>query len=138
MTVAVVDASALVEYLMGSARGAALSSFIEDPAIDFHTPALCDIEVVSALRGLISARKLPVDRALEAVQDYTDLPVTRHSHLPLLARLLELRNNFSAYDAAYVALAEALSARLVTCDMPLAKAVKSVLPGLTLVTIDGC
>lgn len=137
MTVAVVDASALVEYLMGSARGAALTSIVEDPSTDLHTPALCDIEVVSALRGLISARKLRIARALEAVQDYTDLPVTRHSHLPMLARLLELRDNFSAYDAAYVALAEALSARLVTCDMPLAKAAKSVLPSLTLVAIDG-
>lgn len=61
-------------------------------------------------------------RAEEALRDYVDLPLTRHGHLHLLARMLILRRNFSAYDATYIALAERLGARLVTTDQKLARA----------------
>jgi predicted nucleic acid-binding protein len=130
VTPVVVDASVIVEYLLGSHLGAAASKTIEDGDVDLHAPSLCDVEVVSALRGLVLSGKVPIARALEVLEDYTDLPLTRHSHVPLLERLLALRDNFSAYDATYVALAEALEAKLLTCDDPLARSVKAHLPRL--------
>ncbi len=64
------------------------------------------------------------ERASEAIQDYLDLPITRHGHQQLLMRLLELRANFSAYDATYLALAERLAGALLTGDERLARAVR--------------
>ena len=133
MRAVVLDASALVEYLLGSDLGLNAASIIEQPAVDLRTPALCDIEVTSALRGLVISGKTTIDRALEAVEDYADLPITRHEHLELLERVLALRANFSAYDATYVALAEELEAELLTCDEPLARAVRAHLPRLRVV-----
>jgi predicted nucleic acid-binding protein len=129
----VLDASALVEYLLGTDLGLNAASIIEQPEVDLRTPALCDIELTSALRGLVISRKIAIDRALEAVEDYGDLPITRHEHLDLLQRVLALRANFSAYDATYVALAEELEAELLTCDEPLARAVRTHLPCLRVV-----
>jgi predicted nucleic acid-binding protein len=62
------------------------------------------------------------DRAAEAIADLGDLDLHRHPHFDLLARAWTLRQNVTAYDAMYVALAEALDAPIVTCDAPLAKA----------------
>ena len=89
-----------------------------------HIPALCDVEVVSALRRLLLGHDLTQDRATQALRDYLDLPVRRSGHQHLLARVLQLRTNFSAYDATYVALAERLRARLLTGDEALARAVE--------------
>lgn len=124
----VADASVVVEYLLGSRLGGRAAATIEDPAVDLHAPALCDIEVASAMRGLLNAKKLALARAREAMEDYAALPVIRHGHLALLDRVLALRDNFSAYDAAYVALAERLAAHLLTSDEPLANAVRAHLP----------
>lgn len=86
-------------------------------------PALADIEFVSILRGLLRGRLLKDERAAEALVDYLGLPLVRHGHAPLLVRALSLGANFSAYDAAYVALAETLDAVLCTRDARLARAV---------------
>jgi len=67
---------------------------------------------------------LSIERRDEAMADYVDLPLVRHGHLALLPRMLELGQNFSAYDAAYVALAEALAAQIVTADDRLGRAVR--------------
>ena len=96
--------------------------------MDLHTPALCDVEVAAALRRSLLTRRLTARRAAEALDDYLDLPLLRHGHQPLLGRILQLRSNFSAYDAAYVALAEQLSGELLTADVGLARAVRSQLP----------
>lgn len=72
------------------------------------------------LRGILSAT-----RVAQAIDDYLDLPLTRHGHQGLLDRVLDLRENFSAYDAAYVALAELLGGVLLTGDDSLARAVRS-------------
>ncbi len=96
--------------------------------IDVHTPALCDIEVAAALRRSLLMRRLRGVRAAEAVEDYLDLPLIRHGHLALLERILQLRSNFSAYDATYVALAEQLKGELLTADDGLTRAVRSQLP----------
>jgi predicted nucleic acid-binding protein len=80
--------------------------------------------VASALRRLLLRRDLTQERTTQALRDYLDLPVTRSGHQRLLARVLQLRTNFSAYDATYVALAERLRAKLLTGDEALARAVE--------------
>ncbi len=77
---------------------------------------------------------LTEERAGAAIEDYLDMPLTRHGHQALLARVLALRENFSAYDATYVALAEGIGARFLTADESLARAVRAGLGLLTLPT----
>ena len=90
-----------------------------------HVPELCDVEVAAILRKRLLAGELTLDRAADAVIDLVDLPLTRHGHLASVGRILQLRDNFSSYDATYVALAETLDAQLVTTDAGLARAVRS-------------
>lgn len=79
-------------------------------------PELIDLEVVSTMRRAMRAKRLDERRSAQALADLAALPLRRVPHLSLLARIWELRDNLSAYDASYVALAEALSAVLVTAD----------------------
>ena len=125
MSVAVADASALVEYLLRTPKGKALEGAIT--GADLHVPALCDVEVAAALRRGLLAGDLDVERTQLVLQDLSELPVTRHGHQILLGRLLSLRQNFSVYDATYVALAERLGASLITADGGLARAARSIL-----------
>ena len=80
------------------------------------------VEVLQALRRLVRTGEVTPSRAEELIADLSDLDLHRHAHLDLLARAWKLRDNVSAYDAVYVALAEAMDAAIVTCDGPLAKA----------------
>lgn len=88
-------------------------------------PELVDLEVASVLRRHVSRGDLELRRAELALGDLMAIPIARAAHVPLLARAWELRANLTMYDAAYVALAEALGAPLVTADSRLAHA-----PGL--------
>jgi predicted nucleic acid-binding protein len=83
---------------------------------DLAAPELIDLEVLSTLRRAARAKRLDESRSLQALTDLDALPLRRVPHLPLLARVWELRDNLSAYDASYVALAEALDTVLVTAD----------------------
>lgn len=74
------------------------------------------------MRRLAAAGELAPDRSDLALRDYQDLRISRYGHLLTLERVWELRFNLTAYDAAYVALAEYLQAPLVTCDARLARA----------------
>jgi predicted nucleic acid-binding protein len=121
----VTDASALVEYLLRTEASVSLSETIEDSDHELHIPALCDVEIVAALRRALVSRVLGESRADQAIEDYLDLPLTRHGHQWLLARILALRDNFSAYDATYVALAERLDGRLLTGDFGFARAART-------------
>lgn len=112
----VADASAIVEYLLRTDRASAIEVIVQDPEVDVHVPYLCDVEVVSALRRTLRLGRATPQRASEALEDYVDLPVIRHGHTDLVARALDLRENFTAYDAMYVALAERLDAALLTAD----------------------
>ena len=85
-----------------------------------HAPALLDLEVAHVIRRYCAERQLPVRRAHEAVAGLLNLPARRYPHTPLLERVWELRTNLTAYDAAYVALAEVLDAPLLTRDRRLA------------------
>jgi predicted nucleic acid-binding protein len=89
---------------------------------ELAAPELIDLEVVSVLRRQLSVGKLDARRARLALDDLLDLPIQRAPHLAVLRRCWELRDNISVYDAAYVALAEALDAPLVTADARLARA----------------
>jgi predicted nucleic acid-binding protein len=136
VTRVVADASALAEYLLRAKRAPEVEAVLRNHVNEVAVPALCDVEVSSVLRRALLLRRLSPERAAEALADYRDLPLTRHGHLALLDRVLSLRDNFSAYDATYVALAERLDARLVTGDGALARAAQRHL-GIEVVPIDG-
>jgi predicted nucleic acid-binding protein len=85
-------------------------------------PGLADLEVASVLRRQIRAGAIAARRADLALQDLAALPARRAPHGPLIARCWELRDNVTIYDAAYVALAEAMQATLLTGDQRLARA----------------
>jgi predicted nucleic acid-binding protein len=118
--VIVVDASALLEFLLQTPLGTRVEDRLFRDLDEFHSPHLVDVEVTQGLRRLVRAGELSPHRAAEAIADLVDLDLHRHPHLDLLARAWKLRENVTAYDAMYVALAEALDALIVTCDTPLA------------------
>ena len=118
----VLDASALVELVAGTAMGRVVAARIADATIGLHVPHLADVEVTQALRRYVRDGDLDALDAEAALDTLRALDLQRHAHEPLLPRVWELRNNLSAYDAVYVALAEALDGVLVTCDGPLARA----------------
>jgi predicted nucleic acid-binding protein len=120
----VTDASALVEYILGAGEAPAIAAVIQADDTDLHCPALCDVEVAAALRRALLAKTLSSSRAADAMEDYFDLPLTRHGHQRLVLRALQLRADFSTYDAVYVALAEQLDAHLLTADDRLAAATR--------------
>lgn len=113
--VVVLDSSALVAVLIGDPASDPIRDRIS-PLGTVHVPHAIDLEVVHALRRLVAAGELSADRAFDAIAELSTMRLFRHRHVPLLGRMWELRDNLSAYDAAFVALAESLSLPLVTCD----------------------
>lgn len=101
-----------------------MDTIVEAEEHDLHAPALCDVEMTAVLRRALLRRRLDSRRARAALADYLDLPLVRHGHRGLLGRILELGRNFSAYDAAYVSLAERLGGTLLTADEALARAAR--------------
>jgi predicted nucleic acid-binding protein len=119
--VIVLDASAAIELVLRTARADRIAARALDPAQRLHAPHLIDIEVVQVLRRLHLARELTLERSELAFTDFEKLVVERHAHRSLLRRVWALRSVMSAYDAAYVALAEGLGAPLLTCDEKLSR-----------------
>jgi len=117
----VLDASALVELVLGTPSGRGIAARVADPAVGLHAPHLADVEVAQALRRYTRDGELDAATARAALDVFRTLDLQRHAHEPLLGRVWELRENLSAYDAVYVALAEALDAVLLTCDRRLAR-----------------
>ena len=116
----VVDCSVVVDALRGVADTVDLRSRLVDE--ELHAPSLLDYEVLSTVRGLTLGRQLEVVRAHDLLTDFDDLPVRRWAPADeLRRRAFDLRDAVSAYDAAYVVLAEALDCPLVTRDARLGR-----------------
>ncbi|HEX9786299.1 MAG TPA: type II toxin-antitoxin system VapC family toxin [Opitutaceae bacterium] len=121
----VLDASAAVELLLNTGAGKRIAARVET-GDNIHSPHLVDIEITQTLRRLAARSEIPHERAVIALAHWSDLEVQRYPHLPFLDRIWALKDNFSAHDAAYVALAEILQVPLITADQRLADA-----PGTT-------
>jgi predicted nucleic acid-binding protein len=123
----VVDASAVTELLLGRPAAEHIAEHLVDHAFDLHAPHLLDIEVLSALRRVVFSGAASADRGNAAVADFLDMRIERYAHELLVSRIWSLRDNVSAYDAAYVALAESLTDEpvgLLTADARLARAAR--------------
>lgn len=116
----VLDASAAVDWLLQTSAGQRIENRIYSRNETLHAPHLLDLEVTQVLRRLVQQGVVPARRADEAIRDLLDLRVNRYAHFVLLPRIWQLRHNFSAYDAAYIVLAEKLGGTLVTRDRRLA------------------
>jgi predicted nucleic acid-binding protein len=120
--VIVLDASAVLELLLGTPVGARVARRIAAPAETLHAPHLVDLEVVQVLRRFQREGDIDEARGREALGSLRELDVARYPHDVLLPRIWQLRDTVTAYDAAYLALAEALAAPLLTADAKLARA----------------
>jgi predicted nucleic acid-binding protein len=120
--VIVLDASAAIDWLLQTAAGKRIEQRIYSHNESLHAPHLLDLEISQILRRLVREGSVSADRGDQAIEDLLDLRITRYPHFVLLPRIWQLRHNLSAYDAAYVVLAEKLGARLVTRDSRLASA----------------
>jgi predicted nucleic acid-binding protein len=119
----VIHSSATVAFFLGGEDAEWVEDVIAGEGL--HAPHLLDLEVANVLRGLVRKRLVTDRRAWHVLEDLVELAIHRYSHLPFVERIWQLRSNLSAYDASYVALAEALEAPLVTIDRRLTAA-----PGL--------
>src|SRR5216683_17358 len=118
----VVDASALLETLLRTPAARAVERRLFEPQQTLCAPHLLDVEVAQVVRRYAAIGEIDHERGRAALADLADFPVHRYPHDFLLPRIWELRNNLTAYDAVYVALAEALDAPLLTRDQRLAAA----------------
>jgi predicted nucleic acid-binding protein len=123
--VIVLDASTVLEILLQTEAGAPVAERLLTFDSSLHAPHLLDVEVAQVLRRFVAQGEVPEARARQALAALADFPLERYSHTILLPRIWALRQNLSAYDAAYVALAEVLGATLLTRDARISRA-----PGL--------
>ena len=119
----VIDASAVVEVLLDTDLGRRIEQRVWGDAAEMaNAPHLLDTEVLQVLSRLVRSRRLAAEHANHLVGDLVDLDLRRHGHSDLLERAFEMRDSVTAYDAMYLALAEALGGVLLTCDAKLGKA----------------
>ena len=112
----VLDASAVIELLLGTRTGVAVARRIAPFGESLHVPHLIDLEVAQALRRYARSGQISEGRAVEDLEDLADLDLNRYAHNIFMSRIWALRRNTTAYDAAYLALAESLPAPLLTAD----------------------
>jgi predicted nucleic acid-binding protein len=115
----VLDASVALELVLQTSRSRAITARVGGATETLHAPHLIDLEVVQVLRRFTRTHTLTDGRAASALEDFRDLPIVRYPHVLLLDRVWDLRRNATAYDGAYLALAEALDAPLLTVDQRL-------------------
>ena len=116
----VVDASIVVEVLLRSDMGVALENLLVERGDPLHAPHMLDVEVAHALRRCALHGEIDERQGRDSVGDLAAMAIERHGHQALLERMWQLRHNLTAYDAAYLALAERLDAPLLTRDAALA------------------
>lgn len=121
----VLDASAAIELLLGGQRGRLVEAWLAEHEGALHAPSLIDVESAQAFRRLAASGVVSGARGRAAIEMLQELPIQRHGAAALLPRIWELRSNLTAYDAAYVALGEALGSPVLTFDARMAEA-----PGL--------
>jgi len=112
----------VLEVLLRSQTGLEIEKRIFSPQETLYAPHLLDLEVAQVLRRYCASGEMDAERGREALRDLADIPINRYPHDVFLPRIWELRPNMTAYDAAYVALAETLPAPLLTRDTRLASA----------------
>jgi predicted nucleic acid-binding protein len=117
----VVDASVVAEALIHGSSATDVKERLLSAGDTLHAPHLIDLEIAQVARKLVRSRRIVAERGHELLGDFVELGLIRHPHHPFLARIWELRDALSAYDAAYVALAESLDSPLVTHDSKLAR-----------------
>lgn len=117
----VVDASALLEVLLNTSVSAKIAERLFAGNDTLHVPHVLDLEVAQVLRRYNLSGEIHGERGEQALRDLADLPLNRYPHDVFLFRIWALRPNLTAYDAAYIALAEALDAPLVTRDAALSR-----------------
>jgi predicted nucleic acid-binding protein len=115
----VIDASAAAEYLLRTSLGLKVAKLIEGSLL--LAPELLDVEVLSVFRRAVLRHELREERSLRAIDDLMDWPIDRIPHKSLLWTAWQHRNNVTAYDAFYVAVARLSNAPLITADGPLAR-----------------
>ena len=118
----VIDASAFLEVLLNRAASGRIAEILFERSRSLHAPHLIDLEISQVIRRQTRLGLMRPDRALIAVNDLANFPIARYPYNHLFERIWELRENFTAYDAAYVALSEALDAPLNTRDAKIAMA----------------
>ena len=116
----VADASAVLELLLGPTASVDIQRRLLESGESLHAPHLIDLEIAQVLRRYVLIGEMTPQRGKQALTDLTDLPIIRYPHDLFLSRIWALRHNLTAYDAAYLALAESLPAPLITCDARLA------------------
>lgn len=112
----------MLEVLLRSQTGLEIEKRIFSPQETLYAPHLLDLEVAQVLRRYCASGEMDDERGREALRDLADIPINRYPYDVFLPRIWELRPNMTAYDAAYVALAETLPAPLLTRDTRLASA----------------
>jgi predicted nucleic acid-binding protein len=117
----VLDASVVVELLTNGMLANSIRTELAGRRDSFLAPHLVDVEVISAIRRLAAGQRIEAHRSRQLLAGLAALPAERYSHTPLIGRIWELRHNFTAYDAAYIALAEATGSVLYTCDEKLSR-----------------
>ena len=131
----ILDASVAVQIALQDEVGQALADRLLGE-VQIASPHLIDLEVAQALRRYVQWDDMSELRARQALSDFHDFPLERYPHSFLLERVWELRHNFTAYDASYVALAEAMSAPLWTLDQRMARAADGLIEVENLSTTD--
>ena len=121
----VTDASVILELLLRTPASQSVENRLFDSGETLHAPHLLDVEVAQVLRRYAARSEVSAARGRFALEILSRFPITRYSHETLLPRIWALRTNLTAYDAAYVALAEALGATLLTRDVRLSTAAGS-------------
>ncbi len=119
----VTDASAVLELLLGTTAAFDIQRRLFESGDSLHAPHLLDLEIAQVLRRYVLIGELTSQRGKQALTDLADLPIIRYPHDLFLSRIWALRHNVTAYDAAYLALAESLPAPLITRDARLAATV---------------